>query len=591
MNKYVLKVIIGARDNPTRPTTISLPETVFIAVSAYQSMAVTQMKINHNPYAKAFKYKIDKNSLLLTSATAGLLEDTPSEFMTLSPDRMIVGPPYQQENQPNAPAQQVSVLQTVPMQTASQDEPAAVQQISVLGATESATCTASKHVSVLQTASQQISVLKSTAQNPAPLKKASEQMPTLEPALPPTPKQTKIQEDSGKPQEPGEQKGAAKKGSRQRPLQPATLDNSMAQQAPNVTARQVVMPERQPFGSRQFGSRMSPSFAHPLASQVGARKMVMQHTAQRQPAGKTSQQAIPKKLPAQRNQMTPQEIAQELLQHVSRQKTNQQNLLRHITPQEIAAEQLLQQQLMQQQLMQQQLMQQQLLVQQLGAQQVLNPEEMTAQQYLLQQQLLQQSAQINVLGHVTPVEIAREQLIQQQLLAHQQRVQRKALRQLTPEEIAREQMIQQQILAGQRVQRNALRRLTEEERAREQLIQQHLIAHQQESLQPIIPEQMATEQFMQQQLAHQQEVQRRNTELTPEEFASGHARRTGAQRQLFAQEAAAAQILQQQLAMQQLAAQQNAMRQIASQNLAAGQPTGMKYLLCPVYRIRTLRHV
>lgn len=60
MNKYMLKVLVILLDKATPTTTISLPLTTFIAVSAYQSMAVTQMKIDNNPFAKAFKYQDNK---------------------------------------------------------------------------------------------------------------------------------------------------------------------------------------------------------------------------------------------------------------------------------------------------------------------------------------------------------------------------------------------------------------------------------------------------------------------------------------------------------------------------------------------------
>ena len=60
MNKYMLKVLVIPSDKDISVTTIPLPLTTFIAVSAYQSMAVTQMKIDNNPFAKAFKYQDSK---------------------------------------------------------------------------------------------------------------------------------------------------------------------------------------------------------------------------------------------------------------------------------------------------------------------------------------------------------------------------------------------------------------------------------------------------------------------------------------------------------------------------------------------------
>ena len=68
MNKYMLKVVIIPTDKTMPTTTVALPLTTFIAVSAYQSMAVTQMKIDNNPFAKAFKYQDSKTTICVPKA-------------------------------------------------------------------------------------------------------------------------------------------------------------------------------------------------------------------------------------------------------------------------------------------------------------------------------------------------------------------------------------------------------------------------------------------------------------------------------------------------------------------------------------------
>lgn len=57
MHKYVMKLIIDHCDG-SRQTVITLPDTSFIAVSAYQNVELTQLKIDNNPFAKGFRYKV-----------------------------------------------------------------------------------------------------------------------------------------------------------------------------------------------------------------------------------------------------------------------------------------------------------------------------------------------------------------------------------------------------------------------------------------------------------------------------------------------------------------------------------------------------
>lgn len=75
MNKYLVKVIVSPMDRSSPPTVIPVPDTTFIAVSAYQSMAVTQLKIDNNPFAKAFKYQ--SKTLALPPATLQATPETP----------------------------------------------------------------------------------------------------------------------------------------------------------------------------------------------------------------------------------------------------------------------------------------------------------------------------------------------------------------------------------------------------------------------------------------------------------------------------------------------------------------------------------
>lgn len=62
MHKYVMEVIVTPQDG-SQPTSLLLPETTFIAVSAYQNSEVIKLKIDHNPFAKAFKYQ-DKTAIM-----------------------------------------------------------------------------------------------------------------------------------------------------------------------------------------------------------------------------------------------------------------------------------------------------------------------------------------------------------------------------------------------------------------------------------------------------------------------------------------------------------------------------------------------
>ncbi|XP_009976494.1 PREDICTED: T-box brain protein 1-like [Tauraco erythrolophus] len=46
-------------NQPGRVQTFTFPETQFIAVTAYQNTDITQLKIDHNPFAKGFRDNYD----------------------------------------------------------------------------------------------------------------------------------------------------------------------------------------------------------------------------------------------------------------------------------------------------------------------------------------------------------------------------------------------------------------------------------------------------------------------------------------------------------------------------------------------------
>ncbi len=54
MHKYLVQLILSPVDG-SGDSIVSLTDTTFMAVSAYQNTALTQMKIDNNPYAKGFR--------------------------------------------------------------------------------------------------------------------------------------------------------------------------------------------------------------------------------------------------------------------------------------------------------------------------------------------------------------------------------------------------------------------------------------------------------------------------------------------------------------------------------------------------------
>ena len=58
MHRYTPRVVVAkctSKKNSTVVYTLDLHECSFIAVTAYQNDQVTQLKIDHNPFAKAFR--------------------------------------------------------------------------------------------------------------------------------------------------------------------------------------------------------------------------------------------------------------------------------------------------------------------------------------------------------------------------------------------------------------------------------------------------------------------------------------------------------------------------------------------------------
>lgn len=52
-----MKIVVDPVDGSGQ-IVIPLPDSTFIAVSAYQNMEITQLKIDKNPFAKGFRYRV-----------------------------------------------------------------------------------------------------------------------------------------------------------------------------------------------------------------------------------------------------------------------------------------------------------------------------------------------------------------------------------------------------------------------------------------------------------------------------------------------------------------------------------------------------
>ena len=55
MHKYMVAVTIIEEATNGRVMRFDFTETTFIAVTAYQNKAITRLKIQNNPFAKAFR--------------------------------------------------------------------------------------------------------------------------------------------------------------------------------------------------------------------------------------------------------------------------------------------------------------------------------------------------------------------------------------------------------------------------------------------------------------------------------------------------------------------------------------------------------
>ena len=68
MSKYVLEVLLKTRVSQSQEVCLPLPDTTFIAMSAYHKCDVTQLKIQHNHYVKN-AYHTAKSPLPYSLAT------------------------------------------------------------------------------------------------------------------------------------------------------------------------------------------------------------------------------------------------------------------------------------------------------------------------------------------------------------------------------------------------------------------------------------------------------------------------------------------------------------------------------------------
>ncbi len=54
---------------------IHYPETTFVAVSAYHNKAITKLKIDNNPYAKAYKFRLNDPSNIERNNTSTTMKE------------------------------------------------------------------------------------------------------------------------------------------------------------------------------------------------------------------------------------------------------------------------------------------------------------------------------------------------------------------------------------------------------------------------------------------------------------------------------------------------------------------------------------
>lgn len=94
------------------PVSICLPETTFIAVSAYQSMEVTQMKIDNNPFAKAFKYQ-DRTTPTVSGVLKSITESNPDYATAIGQRSLLAKHGLISEDEGTIPADSVVVATKV----------------------------------------------------------------------------------------------------------------------------------------------------------------------------------------------------------------------------------------------------------------------------------------------------------------------------------------------------------------------------------------------------------------------------------------------------------------------------------------------
>lgn len=92
---HVIPVPEGVTTSPDKPVvigpncmTFTFPQTEFMAVTTYQNFRITQLKINHNPFAKGFREDGNNSRLnrILTPAQPLVKGDIKQEQEALKPE-------------------------------------------------------------------------------------------------------------------------------------------------------------------------------------------------------------------------------------------------------------------------------------------------------------------------------------------------------------------------------------------------------------------------------------------------------------------------------------------------------------------------
>nr|XP_004662148.1 eomesodermin homolog isoform X2 [Jaculus jaculus] len=79
-------------NEPSKTQTFTFSETQFIAVTAYQNTDITQLKIDHNPFAKGFRDNYDSSHQIVPGGRYGVQNFFPEPFVnTLPPARYYNG--------------------------------------------------------------------------------------------------------------------------------------------------------------------------------------------------------------------------------------------------------------------------------------------------------------------------------------------------------------------------------------------------------------------------------------------------------------------------------------------------------------------